>query len=210
VRFLRLYQAVALFSCLGLGQVANASLIINGSFESPASVGSPKLLPGSTELTGWTVINSEIAQICRGCFSLFPSDGNYFLDFTGYPDKPPYGGVEQIIPTVVGAVYSISFDIGARSSPAAGIQVSAGDLLTTAFSAIGGSQVWTTFSSTFTALDSQTKISFLGTQASWNGVFIGLDNVAVSLKTTDVPVPASLALFAAGLLGLGTLRRRAR
>jgi hypothetical protein len=42
--------------------------------------------------------------------------------------------------------------------------------------------------------------------------YLGLDSLTISAPTAagDVPEPASLALLASGLLGLGAMRRRAR
>jgi hypothetical protein len=162
---------------------AQANLIVNGSFEDPASQGSPSLPIGSTYLTGWTVINAEMAQLCPGCFGVTASEGMYSLDFTGYHDAPPYGGVRQVISTVPFNVYKLSFDVGAISG-VSGIDVSAGDLHHTAFSE-ASALTWTTFSSTFTALSSVTTIDLIGVQPSNGGRYIGLDNVIV----TAVPIP---------------------
>jgi hypothetical protein len=190
--------------------MARAALVANGSFESPASAGSPSLSSGSTYLVGWMVINAEIAQIYPGDFGITASDGSYSLDLAGYHDSSPYGGVQQDIVTTPSAVYDISFDVGAMSGTS-GIEVTAGDLQDTGSSA-GSALTWTRFSSTFTAIGSTTTISLIGTQSSAGGTYIGLDNVVVQLDhlPSQVPSPASLALLSTGaLLVLGTGWRRA-
>ena len=201
---------VAFLMLFGGTQIVHANLITNGSFELPASSGIPSLSIGSTYLTGWTVINAEIAQEGPTFPTITSSNGNYSLDLTGYHEAAPYGGVEQVISTIPFAVYNISFDVGALSGTSA-IHVLASNLLDTGFStSASGGVGWTTFTSSFTALSPMTTIDLIGTQSSWNGVYIGLDNVIVELdhQPNQIPEPASLALLVAGLLGLGSVRRK--
>lgn len=66
---------------------------------------------------------------------------------------------------------------------------------------------WTLYTATVGAAAFDTArfaFQYVGTSDTAN--FVGLDSVTV----TDVPEPASLALIAGGLLGLGAMRRRAR
>jgi hypothetical protein len=144
-------------------------------------------------LTGWTVINAEIAQEGPAFPTITASNGSYSLDLTGYHDAAPYGGVEQVIATVPFAVYDISFDVGALAGTSA-VQVLAGNLLDTGLStSASGGVVWATFTSTFTALSSTTTIDLIGTQSSWGGIYIGLDNVIVELDhlPNQIPEPTS-------------------
>lgn len=206
----RTIKCVAFLMLFGGTQIAHANLITNGSFESPTSNGIPSLSIGSTYLTGWTVINAEIAQEGPAFPTINSSNGNYSLDLTGYHDSAPYGGVEQVIATIPFAVYNISFDVGALSGTSA-VQVLVSNLLNTGFSTSASEGVvWTTFTSIFTALSPTTTIDLIGTQSSWNGVYIGLDNVIVELdhQPNQIPEPTSIALLASGLLGLGTVRRK--
>ncbi len=196
------YASIVLALSLCSGPLRANSLVVNGSFEDPASNGSPSLGLGSTYLTGWTVIDAEIAQLRNVDFPLlFPSDGTYSLDLTGYHDGTPWGGVEQIIATILGATYAIHFDTRGTTA----VTVSAGDLHAVGS---GTGQDWTTYNGFFTALDSSTTISLIGLTG---GNYIGLDNVIVNLDhlASTVPEPGTIWMIASGLVlaGLGRVRR---
>jgi hypothetical protein len=182
---------------------AQANLLANGSFESPASTGAPSLPLGSTALDNWVVTSAEIAQICAGCFSLTASDGSYFLDLAGYHDAVPYGGVQQSFSTVAAGSYSISFDVGARNGTSR-VSVSAGSLTATGEST-GVGLTWTRYTSTFTATGPTTTVTLTGLLASEGGTLIGLDNVVV----VAVPEPTPVLMLGVGAAVL-LLSRRAR
>src|SRR5690349_7006660 len=105
------------------------NLLVNGSFEIgfPALPNHPgdnteSLAVGSTEITGWTVINGEIAWINTvpvNAFGLAPTDGSKLLDLTGYHDSVPYGGVSQTVATIQGLDYTPSIDV--LQNPAYGL-----------------------------------------------------------------------------------------
>ena len=80
---------------------AGPNLITNGSFEVATNFvdnNSPQdtmtLLPGdSTSMPGWTVVGGNTAQLAwigpANPFGLKASDGDYFLDLTGYKAGAP-------------------------------------------------------------------------------------------------------------------------
>lgn len=196
-----------------------AELITNGSFETGTIVvnhgdsGAQQLLSGdSSTLAGWTVIGgNDVAWIGLGNpYAINASDGNQFLDLTGWHDQSATGGgVKQTIATTAGATYTLSFDIGNSSN----YNFNTNDSLFVTAGSVVGQQVWTTISNqpgswehvtlSFVASGATTDVSFAGGQAVW---YIGLDNVSV----TAVPEPSSALMLGAGLLGMAVWLRRRR
>ena len=77
---------------------ADANLLTNASFELGNFVNQGNatmvLNVGSTSITGWTVVNDQLAWIDVGNpFGLSAEEGDRFLDLTAYPAGAPFGGV---------------------------------------------------------------------------------------------------------------------
>lgn len=210
-RLLHLYFALALAL---LPRTSHANLLVNGSFENgsfaPDGNGFMSLPPGSTAITAWTTFSAEIVWASSSNVSSWSaSDGNFFLDLTGYHDSSPYGGVDQTFTTVAGTAYHVTFDLSVNQSSS----VSRGPI-TVRVAATGnafedftydppGSGIqWGSFAYDFVASGSSTDLSFLGT-LSTGGATINLDNVQVN----SVPEPSSLVLAVVAVGGLALIRR---
>jgi hypothetical protein len=196
---------------------AQAAPFTNGGFElgafddASANGHVMSLQVGSTVMTGWTTTTAELAWARNDnpFVGAAATNGNFFLDLTGFHDGVPFGGVTQTVDTVAGNTYTLGFDIitfegDFRYRGPASVTASAG----------GNSQTFTFasllpfvgvqsghFTLPFVATGSTTTITLQGT-LSTGGQFLGLDNV------TLVPEPASLA--AAALGGAGFMLRRRR
>jgi len=194
---------------------ATANLLTNGSFEdgafAPNGEGFESLNPGATDIFGWTVTNNEMAWGSNtNIYGLTSSDGDKFLDLTGYHNASPYGGVAQTIDTIVGRTYTVSFDIGdsTNSNPLlngpVAVEAKAGTADKDFFLAPSASgNLWQHYSYDFVATDTTTAVSFTGA----SGVdYIGLDNASVTLN--PVPEASTVILFVLCAGGMVLVARR--
>ncbi|MBN2133815.1 MAG: choice-of-anchor C family protein [Sedimentisphaerales bacterium] len=184
-----------------------ADLVQNGSFEE-STYSSPigsyvTLYEGSTAITGWTVIGavavaSDSVDYIGGYWQA--SEGNRSLDLNGYYGT---GGVEQVISTVAGNTYVVTFDM-AGNPDRQGVktmEVSAGTQSALfQFDTTGHSKSnmgWETMTWSFIADAPDTTLRFMSTMTNPNDNAWGpaLDNVHVT------PIPAAVLL---GMVGLGS------
>jgi len=204
---------------LAMSTTAQAITIQNGSFElgtfSAGSNNTPKLTPGSSALTGWTILSDDIAWLGAGNpFNITASHGDRAIDLTGFSDTDPLAGVSQQLDTVVGNTYKLSFDLGSSQEygTPTEVEVSAGSTSNT-FSTVNltGNDVWESFSMTFTATSTATELVIMGLTGNR---YIGLDNVGIleapGNNTTPVPVPASALLLGTALLGLRRFKAKSK
>jgi PEP-CTERM motif len=215
---------------------AQANLLVNGSFETPAAgFSQPPAAgtlmsrgnPSAGAVAGWTLVNNT--DLVRNVFWLgngniygvSSQDGADFLDLTGTSDQFPYAGIEQMVSgLVVGAAYQLTFYVGVDSANPAfagpvGVTASVdGGATTTTFTTSNpDGAAWTRETLDFVASQATAFIDFLGASAA-GGQYIGLDDVdleavgTVSLPPTTgtIPEPATVALFALALMAWAFVR----
>ena len=177
---------VAMGLAVGISAPAYAAeLVTNGSFE-------------SGDFTGWTLAgNTGFTGVeCPGVGFAGPGDGacDAFLGPVGSD-----GTLSQILSTQAGARYVIRFDFRPDGGTPSDFSALFGGV--TLFSVVdppGSSYQVLEFSAVATAASTTLAFNFRDDPG-----FLFLDSVSAV-----VPEPATLALFGAGLAGLGAMRRR--
>ena len=183
----------------------SANLIVNGSFEngSFSNQGSNymKLLPGDTNLNGWTIIN-EVAWGLSPTDGFTASDGSGLIDLSSFGAQSPNGSVSQSFATIIGEDYQFSFDVRGLLSI---VEINGAALALSSGASSGGN--WTNYNSTFTATSILSNLTI--TNNNSNNTVVMIDDIVVN-GPSAVPEPSILVLFGAGLfvLGVTNIRRK--
>ncbi len=134
-----------------------------------------------------------------------PHSGTGFVAFGAFGDVPDE--LSQSISTIAGDRYDISFFVAPSGQIPASFTADFGAATLLSVinpPAVNGAYELESF--TVTATSAATLLAFFGED---NSSFVSLDDVSVTdLGPVAVPEPASLAIAAAGLIGLGLVRRR--
>jgi len=167
--------------------LATSSLVLNGSFENGANPGSfITVHPGDTSIDNWSVVSGDVDYIGTYWQS---SDGNRSIDMTG--DMP--GAIMQNVPTLAGALYTVSFDLSgnpacAPSLKSLNVDTGSTPMNFTYDTAVMGNTTsdmkWVPESFDFSATSAMTPLTFTSLTPGFCGP--ALDNVAVTqvLPTT--------------------------
>jgi hypothetical protein len=209
------FASFVVFSlALACSSQLRADLIINGSFETPdvPNGGFNVFAPGSSGITGWTVIgsgSSDVAIVDQDAFinplTFNAQSGRQWLDLAGNTTNNQTSGVTQNVATTAGTEYLLSFWVGSATNATFSIFPSTVRLQIDSEAPISLSNTsspttmldWQQFTHQFTATGSTTAITFLNGSAprtdDENGNELsGLDNV--SLRA--VPEPSSISMVA--------------
>ncbi len=207
---------------LGLCSLAaEASLIVNGSFEQGPAIGpsgaivvpkpSGPTIP-ATAITGWNVTVQEVDYIQNGFFGLVAQDGTKLIDLTGGDDG--FATIQQTLSLQAGMTYQLDFWIGGtdqffnfgdQGDPGVSVEITGLGPMTFTGGQTSAND-WRLQSWLFEAAQETTTISFAGFKVDTDSTccYVGLDNVSLR----KVPEPTSIALFGVGLAGVGFARRR--
>jgi choice-of-anchor C domain-containing protein len=184
-------------------------ILVNGGFEQgppPFSIHDIDIPTGSTAITGWTVTGAGI-DLLEDPWDV--SDGIRAIDLDG---RSP-GGIEQSFATIIGGLYTVSFDLSGNPE--------GGSLLKQMRLSIGGfsqaftfdstgqtidSLVWAPMTFSFVAADSAATLAFASLSHDGSAYGALIDNVQVS----SVPEPSTMVLLAVGLVGVVGMRHRRR
>lgn len=186
--------AVALF-LLSSAHLLEASLVVNGSFETPTVSGVFTTVPaGSSTLTGWTVGLSSVDVVNGTAASVPAFDGNQFLDLNGTPGP---GSIAQAFATTPSTTYTLtfSFETRAPAGTTATVRVfdGSGNLLGPTTLAPIPNAGWTSFLGTFVATQSTATLEFSSLNSPDVFFGVGLDRVTVN-AVPEIPASALMAL----------------
>lgn len=207
-------KALAAMALAGFAMSAQAHVAFTQGFDDVSTLAAQ----------GWTINN---ASTPGGLTSWYQGDKNIFTSQSGtansyiaanYNSAPADGTLNNYLITPdFSAADTVTVSFWLRADPVAGFS----DKVAFGFSSGGtaltnfvlsapvtvGTDGWTQYTATMNGLGDGSRarfaIAYVGDANSAN--YVGLDSLSV-----DVPEPASLALVAAGLLGLGAFRRKQR
>jgi len=175
--------------------------VSNGSFETGTFSTNPydTLTPGSTAMTGWTVVSGSIDWIGNYWPASDPSTPpSRSLDLNG--NEP--GAISQTFATTIGNTYDVTFDLSGNpdcGDPAKTLTVNATggttDTYTFNTGIVGNTlldMMWAPQTYSFVATGPQSTLTFTSTTT---GTACGpaLDNVAVSETAAPPPTPEATA-----------------
>ena len=194
----RLLAATALAAGLCAAQAARADLLVNGDFEAGPTISSlnpiMSVAPGSTALTGWTVVGGAIDIVTDSYWVPVSGHRSVQLSSTGP------GSIEQVLSTAPGAVYRLTYWISGQplSSPTIKhLRVTAGaavqDQTFDVTPAWEWDMGWSQHTFDFTAAGSSTTLRLTSMDATQWGPAI--DGASVVLLTAGVPAGEPVLAF---------------
>jgi hypothetical protein len=164
------------FAVLAASVANAANLIKDGGFEKPPTPVGTYILYGTGQKIGpWTVVSAAgnvgtvSTTFMQNGFTFDAKSGKAWLDLTGSSNTAT--GVAQTVLTTPGTSYTLTFWVGNVYDPSGGFGptttvnvYNSSTLLISAVNSLGqGStkQVWQKFTTSFTAADTKTTLSFI-------------------------------------------------
>ena len=177
---------------------SQAVSLVNGGFEDNAVAPGTWWYGSAASVNGWEGSNIEIWDNYGGVVA---PEGRQHAELNAHPYTGGVFSIYQNFATNVGQAYDVSFFYSARRSSNEVFNFSVGNLAAVLNDHVVGS--WRQYNGSFVANSAMSTIRFTSSNNGTVGNF--LDDVVVS---SQVPEPATLALFGLGLAGLAFGRRR--
>lgn len=194
-----------------------ANLISNGSFEQPDVATNGMQYFTSSEVVGW---DGRVIEIWDNHTNFAAQDGDQYAELNAHFDDGTAFSLMQSFTTKVGGLYDLSFAYSARFNSDEAFQVDVFSGQSNVFSQLIDDHTkrsWSAFSSSFTALSTNSVLKFTSITPSSATTGNFLDNIAVfekastgQLLANSVPEPGSLLLFGTVLLGWCGYKRFAK
>lgn len=181
---------------------SQATLIVNGDFETNTLSPGNWTFLNSSQVDGWQGSNIEIWNALNGVTA---ASGNHFIELNAHGANSGAWSIFQPFATEIGRQYQLSFYYRARSNNNEQFQAMLADASWTLNDHVTGS--WKLFSNVFVATATETTLTLKALNGGTSGNFIDDVQVNALPAATAVPAPATLAAFGAGLLALLAGRR---
>ena len=189
--------------------------VVNGSFES--CPGYANLGPGSSAVPGWTTTREGVEWFAQSA-GYAAYSGTCMVDLAVYTSNgTPGGGIAQALSLTAGTAYSLSFagstSTGSGRDGTGIIELWMNGVFANSYSVANPSSTitsadWRVFTYDFTATSS-TTVEFRNREDALLHFAI-IDGVSVTPAVVATPEPASLMLFATGLVTVCVRRQRRR
>ncbi len=211
-------HTVATLLLLLAGSSQAVELIVNGGFETaPPAPGGTIIYAGASGPPGWTHVGGTVWTLdtayAEGPTVFQAHGGQVSMDLTGPGNTGPTSGLRQVVPTLAGQLYNLSFWLGNAQSSASAfynlpsaltLQIDDGaPIQFTNSTIVMDRNHWQQFVHSFVATGDTTVLTFRNATALADSQ-TGLDDISM---LAAVPEPGTWALMLAGVSALMWRRR---
>lgn len=213
-------QAAAAALSFAAASVANANLIVNGSFETPDVDTTSGMVGGSGwqvytggQVAGWDVAYGYGIEIQKSGTVVNAQHGDQYVELDSHGSNSNTAIYQSISGLTAGKIYELSFWYQPRTSNNRndngmdvfwGLPYDSVEIDSIANVVRDASTDWVQYTYLLTAIDTTMEL-MLAADGQQNSLGALVDNVSL----VAVPEPGTLALLGLGLAGLGFARRKA-